>query len=147
MHPQLQASITKAGLDDVYEIVPVGIESLASSGKVQKGSVDAIVSILCLCSIPDPEHNIKELYSYLKPGGRWYVFEHVKCSAKHGLGMRLYQVLVNLFWPHCLGGCQLGRDTEASLRRAGKWTSVDLVFTEGDEWCTVCPHIFGTLTK
>ncbi|OIW23483.1 methyltransferase domain-containing protein [Coniochaeta ligniaria NRRL 30616] len=148
MHPQLRASIAKAGLDGgVYEIVPVGIESLASSGRVQKESVDAIVSILCLCSIPDPESNIRELYGYLKPGGRWYVFEHVKCLPQRGWGMWAYQAVVNLFWPHCLGGCELRRDTERSLRAAGKWKSVDLVYTEGDEWCTVCPHIFGTLTK
>lgn len=147
MHPQLRANISKAGLDGVYEIVPVGIESLASSGRVQRGSVDCIVSILCLCSIPDPENNIRELYSYLKPGGRWYVYEHVKCLPQQGWSMQFYQAVVNLFWPHCIGGCQLRRDTERSLRRAGKWKSVDLVFTGGDEWCAVCPHIYGTLTK
>jgi SAM-dependent methyltransferase len=148
MHPQLRASVAGAGLDGVYEIVPVGIESLATtSGRVRKESVDCIVSILCLCSIPEPEKNIRELYSYLKPGGRWYVFEHVKTLPQQGWGMWAYQALVNVFWPRCLGGCELRRDTERWLRAAGDWKSVDLVFTEGENWCTVCPHIYGTLTK
>lgn len=147
MHPQLRASIAKAGLDGVYEIVPVGIESLASSGRVQKESVDCIVSILCLCSIPDPEKNIRELYSYLKPGGRWYVFEHVRTGPHQGWAMRAYQVLLNVFWPRCIGGCQLGRDTERSLRAAGEWTHVDLAYADTENWCGVCPHTFGILTK
>lgn len=90
VHPELIARVEDAGLQGIYEIVPLGIESLAKSGRVEKESVDCIVSILCLCSIPDPEHNLKELYGYLKPGGRWFVYEHVKCSNQNW-GMVLYQ--------------------------------------------------------
>ena len=91
MHDALGKKIREAGLEGVYEIVPVGIEDLASSGRVQPESVDCIVSVLCLCGIPEPERNIKELYGYLKPGGRWYVYEHVKCDPKQGWAMGLYQ--------------------------------------------------------
>jgi SAM-dependent methyltransferase len=148
MHPLLRESIANAGLDDgTYEIVPVGIESLASEGRVPRESVDCIVSILCLCSIPDPERNIRELYSYLKPGGRWYVMEHVRTFPEQGWAMGAYQAVVNVFWWLCLGGCELRRDTGRSLREAGPWSEVDLVFREKDDWCSVCPHIFGTLTK
>lgn len=91
MHGMLGERIREAGLEGVYEIVPVGIEDLASSGRVQLESVDCIVSILCLCGIPDPEWNIKELYRYLKPGGRWYVYEHVKSAPAQGWAMRVYQ--------------------------------------------------------
>jgi SAM-dependent methyltransferase len=91
-HPALQRQIAAAGLDDgTYEIVPVGIEDLAASGRVPLNSVDCIVTIMCLCSIPEPEHNIRQLYGYLKPGGRWYAYEHVKCFREQGVGMRLYQ--------------------------------------------------------
>lgn len=92
-HPGLLQRVREAGLEGTYEIMPVGIEALckASPGRptVEKGSVDCIVSLLCLCSIPDPEDNIKELYGYLKKGGRWYVFEHV--VAKASWSMKLYQ--------------------------------------------------------
>lgn len=88
-HPGLRQRAKAAGLDGVYEILPVGIEDISKDTVVEKGSVDAIVSLLCLCSIPDPKHNIKELHSYLKPGGRWYVYEHV--VVKGSWRMRLYQ--------------------------------------------------------
>jgi hypothetical protein len=47
--------------------------------------------VMCLCSIPEPRRNMAQLYGYLKPGGRWYVYEHVKCFREQGWGMRLYQ--------------------------------------------------------
>lgn len=93
VHPALRQRVREAGLEDTYEIVPAGIESLSDptawDGKIEKGSVDSIVSILCLCSIPEPEKNIPELYSYLKKGGRWYLYEHVQVSRNWPL--RFYQ--------------------------------------------------------
>jgi SAM-dependent methyltransferase len=92
-HASLQRHVAAAGLEGVYEIVPVGIEHLNDptkwEGKVEKESIDCIVSILCLCSIPEPEKNIRELYGYLKKGGRWYVYEHVRADVNWG--MRAYQ--------------------------------------------------------
>ena len=88
-HSGLRQRALAAGLEGVYKILPVGIEDIAKETIVEKGSVDAIVSLLCLCSIPEPEKNIRELYSYLKPGGRWYVYEHVK--SKGYRPMQIYQ--------------------------------------------------------
>ncbi|KAM3469155.1 hypothetical protein MY8738_010164 [Beauveria namnaoensis] len=80
----LSQRVRKFGLSEVYEVVPVGIESVtdpsAWNGKIKPGSVDCIVCIRCMCSIPEPEKNIALLYRLLKPGGRWYVFEHVKTA-------------------------------------------------------------------
>jgi SAM-dependent methyltransferase len=98
LHASLSKRIGEAGLEDLYEILPVGIQSLShaivkdthyKTRTIEKGSVDCIVSLLCLCSIPDPEANIIELYSYLKKGGRWYVFEHVRVGKFWPV--RLYQ--------------------------------------------------------
>ena len=91
IHPLLRAQVAKYNLEDKYTIVPVGIESLASSGKVQRESLDSIMTVLCLCSIPDPEKNIKELYTYLKPGGKWYVYEHVKTFPDAPTWLKWYQ--------------------------------------------------------
>ncbi|EPE05362.1 alpha-glucan branching enzyme [Ophiostoma piceae UAMH 11346] len=125
-HVALRRTIYEAGLDGIYEIVPTGVEDLAQSG-VPKGSVDCIVSVLCLCGIPDPAFNIKELYSYLKPGGRMYVYEHVVVSRHWSI--KLYQAFVNLFWPTFLNGCNLQRDTLRYLREAGPWTNIDVAIT------------------
>ncbi|KAK3680616.1 S-adenosyl-L-methionine-dependent methyltransferase [Podospora appendiculata] len=128
-HPQLRAKIAEAGLGDVYEIVPVGIEDLASSGRVAPESVDCIVSVLCLCSIPEPRKNIAELYGYLKPGGRWFVYEHVKRPLSEGWAVSLYQ------------------DTAKWLNEAGPWSDVDLVHPENTPWYHTVPHTIGILTK
>ena len=71
--------------------MPLGIEDLAASGTVALQSVDCVVTVMCLCSIPEPRRNMAQLYGYLKPGGRWYVYEHVKCFRAQGRGMQLYQ--------------------------------------------------------
>ncbi|KAM7207605.1 S-adenosyl-L-methionine-dependent methyltransferase [Naviculisporaceae sp. PSN 640] len=91
VHPLLKQQIIQANLSDTYEIIPFGIQDLALSSRVAPNSVDCIVSVLCLCSIPDPERNIKELYKYLKPGGRWYVYEHVKRERSNSWAVALYQ--------------------------------------------------------
>lgn len=98
-HASLRRHISQAGLEGVYEIVPVGIEDLGGGGpgsskkkwdgRIEKESVDCIVTVLCLCSIPEPQRHIRELYGYLKKGGRWYFYEHVQCDV--GWYMRLYQ--------------------------------------------------------
>jgi SAM-dependent methyltransferase len=89
-HAALAQRAKDAGLEDRYQIVPVGIEDITPA-LIEKGSVDAIVTVLCLCSIPDPEKNIRELYTYLKPGGRWFVYEHVVTHKPQGIWMRIYQ--------------------------------------------------------
>lgn len=76
-HASLRRRIAEVGLEDVYEILAVGAEKLDTCG-IEKGSIDTICTIQCLCSVPGPETIIKELYPYLKSGGKWLVFEHVR---------------------------------------------------------------------
>lgn len=78
MHRELRANAEKAGLGEIYEVVGCGAQELSTKGGMQEGSVDTIITVQCLCSIPTPEKIIKELYPMLKPGGRWLVFEHVR---------------------------------------------------------------------
>ncbi|KAI0137880.1 S-adenosyl-L-methionine-dependent methyltransferase [Hypoxylon sp. NC0597] len=148
-HPHLKRAIANAGLEGVYQIVPVGIEDLDNpdkwDGRVEKESVDCIVSILCLCSIPEPEKNIRELYGYLKKGGHWFVFEHVRCE--YSWYMKAYQRFVNVFWPHFLGGCLLCRQTEKTLREAGPWEKIDVAQPVIEPWYKTVPHILGVFTK
>lgn len=78
MHRELRENAVKAGLGDMYEIIGCGAEELGTKGGIDAGSIDTIVTVQCLCSIPTPETIIKELYPLLKPGGRWLVYEHVR---------------------------------------------------------------------
>lgn len=86
----LRKRVHELGLDDVYEVLPVGLEDIAKVASIEPASVDSVVTICCMCSVPEPEKNIKILYDLLKPGGTWYVLEHVGCY-RAGPLISLYQ--------------------------------------------------------
>ncbi|PHH86055.1 hypothetical protein CDD83_10823 [Cordyceps sp. RAO-2017] len=146
----MRQRVRDVGLGEVYEVVPVGIESVgdpaAWAGQIPPGSVDCIVGILCLCSIPDPDENIRRLYKLLKPGGRWYVYEHVEAT-RGGPLLSLYQRFVSIPWAFFIGSCRICRPTGKRLRDAGPWQAVDLTQPPDEPPYQVLPHILGTLTK
>ncbi len=89
-HAALRKRVHEAGLEGIYEIVPVGVEDLGSKW-VEQGEADAVVTIQCLCSVPEPRKMIGELYGYLKKGGIWVVYEHVVAFKHQGVLMKKYQ--------------------------------------------------------
>ncbi|KZL84459.1 phospholipid methyltransferase [Colletotrichum incanum] len=145
----LRRRVEETGLKGIYLVVPVGIEDLqnetAWGGRIDTGSVDCIMTVQCLCSIPDPEKNIRLLYSYLKKGGRWYVYEHVK--AERGLVVPLFQRFTDIFWRHMMGSCHLCRQTDRVLQEVGTWTKIDLAHPSDEEYYEAIPHVVGILTK
>ncbi|KIL96518.1 hypothetical protein FAVG1_01262 [Fusarium avenaceum] len=147
----LRRRVKEIGLDGVYEVVPVGIESIndpkAWDGRIEPESVDCIVTILCLCSIPEPEKNIKLLYQSLKKGGRWYAYEHVRISENRGFFLRAYQWVTGLVWSQVMGSCRICRSTGRALREAGPWEKIDLAQPDGEARFAILPHVLGTLTK
>lgn len=86
----LRERVQELGMEDVYEVLPVGLEDIAKVASIEPASVDSVVTICCMCSVPEPEKNIKILYDLLKPGGTWYVLEHVGCY-RAGPIISLYQ--------------------------------------------------------
>jgi hypothetical protein len=58
-----------------------------------------------------------------------------------------YPAILNLFWPHFIGGCETCRDTGRFLREAGAWSEIDVYRVEGEGWQYVMPNIIGVLTK
>lgn len=86
----LKKRIHEAGLESIYEIVPVGVEDLGSKW-VGQGEVDAVVTIQCLCSVSEPKRMINELYGYLKKGGIWIVYEHVVAFKHQSALVKGYQ--------------------------------------------------------
>jgi SAM-dependent methyltransferase len=81
------------------------------------GSVDAVVSTLVLCTVPDPGAAIREIARILRPGGRLLFLEHVR--ADHHAGYDMTQRLLARPWRWLFEGCDVRRDTEAGLRTAG----------------------------
>lgn len=76
----LREEVKASGLTDVYEVVPSGIEDVVELKKhgIALGSIDTVLSIQVLCSVPDPDEMLRRLYALMKPGGQLILYEHVK---------------------------------------------------------------------
>ncbi|MCJ1301483.1 hypothetical protein MMC08_004284 [Hypocenomyce scalaris] len=146
LHPELRTSIAKAGLENIYTIVPCGIEDRAELRKygIESEGMDTILSIKVLCSVPEPERMTRELYRLLKPGGQLLLSEHVR---SRNVLSRLIQEMYNIAWPHLLAHCQLTRPTDEYLMKAGNWDKVDFLKYKDEKDFEILPHICGRLMK
>ncbi|KIX94481.1 uncharacterized protein Z520_09867 [Fonsecaea multimorphosa CBS 102226] len=168
MHAALGKRAEEAGLGDKYHVLGCEaqleslVPALAKAGVLKPSDThggsgntpfDEIVCIRVLCGIPDVDKVTEGLYSLLKPGGRMVVCEHVVNSGdatKGGtaVGRSLQKFYMWIGWSSIMGGCELTRDTLASLHRAaqrdGGWDKVEVELC--DPYSTI-PHIVGTLVK
>jgi ubiquinone/menaquinone biosynthesis C-methylase UbiE len=98
--------------------VPVRVvDGLADELPLEDASVDAGVTSLVLCSVPDQESALAELHRAIKPGGELRFFEHV--VSHRSSRRRLQRFLDATFYPHVAGGCHLTRDTRTAIEDAG----------------------------
>ncbi|KAM5360901.1 hypothetical protein ACJA88_014667 [Fusarium oxysporum] len=148
MHAELEANLRKDGLSDITTIISCGVQdtmTLSSHG-LSPCTADSVVTVNVLCCVPSQESACKSLYSLLKPGGQWLVYEHVAAEPKY-LIPRLLQHAYNIIWPFFLGGCNIKRDTAEALKRAGTWETVDLGRKNGEGGWEMLGHIVGKLVK
>ncbi|KAL8931483.1 MAG: hypothetical protein Q9216_007187 [Gyalolechia sp. 2 TL-2023] len=146
LHAQLRENAKKAGLSDVYTIVPCGVEDVECLRKygVDREAFDTVLSIQVLCSVPNQKETVAALYRLLKPGGQMIVYEHVK---SRDFFSSFLQTVYMLVWPYLLANCHLDRDTAQTLRDAGKWAKVDLQLPTAEDAWQVVPRIKGRLIK
>ncbi|OBT53756.1 hypothetical protein VE04_05050 [Pseudogymnoascus sp. 24MN13] len=164
MHPALQKNINKAGLAGKYEIVSCGAEPatlipaldklalLKTEGRSNEGIFDTILCIRVLCSVPNQQDTVNELYRLLKPGGRLIVCEHI-ASPWPGRASVVAWILQKLWilagWNVLMGGCKLNRGTVGALEAAGGgdrkgWKKIDIGYWE--TWHPI-PFVVGELVK
>jgi ubiquinone/menaquinone biosynthesis C-methylase UbiE len=104
-------------------------------------SVDAVICTLVLCTVPDPEAAVAEVHRILRPGGRFHFIEHVHAETR---GLRRLQKVVHRPWRYVFEGCELDRDTTATLAAAGfSELRVDH-FRLGGLFVPIWPQIAGT---
>ncbi|KAI4105014.1 MAG: hypothetical protein LQ339_003631 [Xanthoria mediterranea] len=80
LHPKLRENIKRAGLSDVYTIVPCGVQDVDTLRRygVEQEAFDTVLSVQVFCSIPHPKETAASLWKLLKPGGTMIFYEHVK---------------------------------------------------------------------
>lgn len=89
----------------------------ASSLEAADESLDAVVSTLVLCSVPDVPTVLREVLRVLKPGGQFVFVEHV--AAPRGTALRRLQRLGRPISRFLGDGCHLDRETWVWLEHAG----------------------------
>jgi len=75
-----------------------------------------VVSSLVFCSVPDPALGLSEAARVLDSGGSLLMMEHVRHT--HPLGACV-QDSIHPAWKRISGGCNINRDTEATVRGNG----------------------------
>ena len=90
--------------------------SSAESIDLPTSSVDSVVCTFSLCSIPNPQKALKEIYRILKPGGKYYYCEH---GISPDLSTRVFQNVTNVFYPKLSGGCHANRDIPKLISESG----------------------------
>jgi ubiquinone/menaquinone biosynthesis C-methylase UbiE len=102
MHAELRDAGASSGLQ--AEFRTVSTEGM----QVEDESVDAVLSTLVLCSVPDPTAVVRDIHRILKPGGRFVFLEHVAAPADTPL--RRVQRIARPFWRYFADGCHLDRE-------------------------------------
>ncbi|MGH9245033.1 MAG: class I SAM-dependent methyltransferase [Acidimicrobiales bacterium] len=108
---------------------------------------DVAVASLVLCSVPDPQVVLGELYRVIKAGGTLRFFEHVRADTP-GLA-RVQRLLDATVWPTFGGGCHASRDTATAIERAGFTIEglEHLRFPDIRISMPTSPHILGTASR
>jgi ubiquinone/menaquinone biosynthesis C-methylase UbiE len=128
--------------------VPVEVvDGVADRLPADDRSCDAAVACLVLCTVPDPDAALAELFRILRPGGQLRFFEHVRAGTPGG--RRVQRIADATVWPLISGGCHTGRDTAAAIERAG--FVIDrldtLSRTDTGMPPPAAPQILGTATR
>jgi SAM-dependent methyltransferase len=89
----------------------------AQATELPASSVDAVISSLVLCSVPDPAAVLAEVRRILRPGGTFRFAEHV--VARPGTLTRLAQRILRRPWRWTFEGCSCERDLAGAIRAAG----------------------------
>jgi SAM-dependent methyltransferase len=140
--------LRQAAVDNARE-APVRVEVVDGvSGRLPADdeSFDAGVASLVLCSVPDQDRALAELWRVIRPGGELRFYEHVVAHRRLAAGLQ--RVADATFWPLVAGGCHVARDTGAAIERAGfvVESSDRFSFTPGAPVPPI-PHILGTARR
>ncbi|CCM00218.1 uncharacterized protein FIBRA_02246 [Fibroporia radiculosa] len=150
MHAEIRARANAAGFteeSDTFQILPYGAEDVASivSSLGRPDAVDTFISVLTLCSIPNPEDTLAALVELvLKPGGQLLFYEHV-LSPRDDVAW--WQRFWTPLWSSVFDGCCLDRPTHIYVKRLDLWSSGEVWVGEGESEENMLWHQLGKFVK
>ena len=116
MRTQAEDRLARGDIKARIRVVPWLLGDARFDAAVSDASLDAVVCTLVLCTVSDPAATLARLKRLLKPSGRLIALEHVRAKTEFGA---IAQNLLNPMWRHLADGCQLNRDTHATITKAG----------------------------
>jgi SAM-dependent methyltransferase len=125
----------------------VVVEGTAEALPTDDRSLDGVVSMGVLCTVPDPAAALAEIHRVLEPAGELRFWEHVGARQ---LPLRLLQLSLDaLYWTRALGGCRTTRDTAAAIAASGfDFVSLDRGFHSSSLLTiTAAPYILGVARR
>lgn len=142
---------------------------------IKPGSIDTVVLMHVMCSIPQPAACIEMYRDFLRPGGEMLFFEHI--AAEENFTKKM-QVVYDFFWPVFFDGCMFTRPTgqyilygpggnskagvveeNSSTKEIGKvqgrWTKYEMTYHAPDDnggfeaakMGECMPHVYGYAIK
>lgn len=139
MHRWLRARAARHGIH--VDVRAATAEALP----LADGTVDAVISSLVLCTVPDPVRALAEVRRVLRPGGRFWCIEHV--AAPEGTVLAGLQRALRRPWRWLFEGCETCRDTARQLREAG-FASVEVTpFTLPTVFAPIRPQIAAVAVR
>ncbi|MEK7650382.1 MAG: class I SAM-dependent methyltransferase [Patescibacteria group bacterium] len=99
--------------------VSFSIEHLRASAEsipLPDNTLDSVVSTWSLCSIPNPEIALREIFRVLKPGGKFSFVEHGKSPKSFIFKIQNFLTPIST---RIAGGCHLNREIEKLILDAG----------------------------
>ena len=156
MHERIRAKANEAGFhesDGTLIILSFGAEDTQSIlSAISQDSVDTIISVLSLCSVPDPQRTVSKLVrDVLKPGGQWLFYEHVLSSRPDIAWWQRFWAPV---WACVFDGCRLDRPSDVWIRdlKSGDeggdiWKEWKIWNNPGQDEETLFRHSVGKFVK
>ncbi|KDR71542.1 hypothetical protein GALMADRAFT_253876 [Galerina marginata CBS 339.88] len=176
MHKKLRAQANEAGFhesDGTLLIISCGVEDTQSISSALSMSlpsprsprhdqasfpspntpVDTIISVLTLCTIPEPQKNIRRLVrDVLKPGGQLLIYEHVLSPREDVAWWQRFWAPV---WAVAFDGCRMDRASDVWLREMkvsgedgmSAWREVQTWGKEGEDVENLFWHSVGKFVK
>lgn len=94
----------------------MGIADKRLNSIIKNNSLDYVICTLVLCTIPDQNLALDKFKQWLKPTGKLIILEHI--HAQNKLSRLLYN-MVNPLWRIMCEGCNINRETDISIKKAG----------------------------
>lgn len=108
----------------------IGVDHHVLSGEnlpMADQSFDSVISTFTLCSIPDVERAIAQIYRVLRPGGRFFFLEHgLSCEPS----VQLWQNRLTPIQKRIAGGCHFNRNIRQLIEQQFDQVTLNELYLE-----------------